>query len=79
MWALVEGNFGTAYRHRGEFVWVAILFAGLGIDRILMRWRGEGDAIDIPLLGKVRPGSNRSGSTSTTVPTEQAPQSSASD
>lgn len=29
MWALVEGNFGTAYRHRGEFVWaVAVLAAG---------------------------------------------------
>ena len=35
MWALVEGNFGTAYRHRGEFVWAVIVFAGLGADHLI--------------------------------------------
>lgn len=30
VYALTEGNIGTAYRHRGEFVWVVALFAGLG-------------------------------------------------
>lgn len=30
MYALAEGNFGTAYRHRGEFVWVVILLATFG-------------------------------------------------
>jgi hypothetical protein len=30
MYALVEGNFGTAYRHRGEFVWVVVLMAAQG-------------------------------------------------
>jgi hypothetical protein len=35
MWALVEGNFGTAYRHRGEFVWAAILFAAIGAERLI--------------------------------------------
>ena len=29
-YALSEGNLGTAFRHRGEFVWVAALFATVG-------------------------------------------------
>ena len=33
-WALVEGNFGTAYRHRGDFVWAVAVFAALGANRI---------------------------------------------
>ena len=37
MWALVEGNFGTAYRHRGEFVWAVIVFAGIGAERLARR------------------------------------------
>jgi len=39
MWALVEGNFGTAYRHRGEFVWATIFFAGIGTDRLVAQRR----------------------------------------
>jgi hypothetical protein len=35
MWALAEGNFGTAFRHRTEFVWVVFLFAGLGLQQII--------------------------------------------
>lgn len=31
MWALVEGNFGTAYRHRGEFVWAVVVLATAGV------------------------------------------------
>jgi hypothetical protein len=34
MWALVEGNFGTAYRHRGELVWVVCLLAAAGGQRL---------------------------------------------
>ncbi len=30
VYALSEGNFGTAYRHRGEVVWVVALFAVFG-------------------------------------------------
>lgn len=37
-YALTEGNIGTAYRHRGEFVWVVALAAGFGI-RQLLSWR----------------------------------------
>lgn len=37
MWALVEGNFGTAYRHRGEFVWAALIFAAVGTEDLLDR------------------------------------------
>lgn len=36
-YALVEGNFGTAYRHRGELVWVVALFAGSGVDALMER------------------------------------------
>lgn len=34
MYALAEGNFGTAYRHRGEFVWVVALLAAVGAHAI---------------------------------------------
>jgi hypothetical protein len=27
MWALVDGNVGTAFRHRGEVVWAVLLLA----------------------------------------------------
>jgi hypothetical protein len=37
LYALTEGNIGTAYRHRGEFVWVVALLAGLGIRHLLTR------------------------------------------
>lgn len=37
-YALTEGNVGTAYRHRGEFVWVVALLAALGAAR-LSEWR----------------------------------------
>jgi hypothetical protein len=35
VYALTEGNIGTAYRHRGEFVWVVILLAMLGANALL--------------------------------------------
>lgn len=42
MWALVEGNFGTAYRHRGEFVWAAAALASGGIAELAHRFnKGE--------------------------------------
>ena len=37
MYALSEGNIGTAHRHRGEFVWVVALLAGLGASRLADR------------------------------------------
>lgn len=40
MYGLTEGNLGTAYRHRGEFVWVVALLAALGAERITA-WRQE--------------------------------------
>lgn len=35
VYALTEGNIGTAYRHRGEFVWVVVLLAMLGANALL--------------------------------------------
>jgi hypothetical protein len=37
MYALAEGNLGTAYRHRGEFVWVVIVLAILGAKGLAAR------------------------------------------
>jgi hypothetical protein len=34
-WSLIDRVFGTAYRHRTEFVWVVILFAAVCIDQML--------------------------------------------
>ncbi|HET6865328.1 MAG TPA: hypothetical protein VFH80_05370 [Solirubrobacteraceae bacterium] len=39
-YALVEGNLGTAFRHRGELEWVVALLAGFGLWR-LARWRAQ--------------------------------------
>jgi hypothetical protein len=41
MWALVEGNFGTAYRHRGEFVWAAVVLAAAGLGVLWSRHLGR--------------------------------------
>lgn len=35
MYSASEGNFGTAYRHRGELVWAVALFAGVGVARVI--------------------------------------------
>lgn len=37
MWALVDRNFGTAYRHRGEFVWCVVVFAAIGAQHLCAR------------------------------------------
>lgn len=39
VYVLTEGNAGTAYRHRGEFVWVVVLLAVMGMSRIVSRLR----------------------------------------
>lgn len=38
MWALVDGNIGTAFRHRGEIVWAVVLLAAHGAT-VLRRGR----------------------------------------
>jgi hypothetical protein len=40
VYALAEGNVGTAFRHRGEFVWVVALLAALGLRRVA-EWRKQ--------------------------------------
>jgi hypothetical protein len=37
-YGLTEGNLGTAYRHRGELVWIVVVLAVLGMER-LWAWR----------------------------------------
>ena len=37
LYALTEGNVGTAHRHRGEFIWVAALLAGFGLQGMVRR------------------------------------------
>ena len=34
MYALSEGNLGTAFRHRGEFVWAVVVLAAFGAQRL---------------------------------------------
>ena len=36
MWSLVDRNFGTAYRHRGEFFWAVAYFAAIGLQHTVM-------------------------------------------
>ena len=45
MYALSEGNLGTAHRHRGEFVWVVAVLAAIGVNHLRAPHReasGEG-------------------------------------
>jgi hypothetical protein len=44
LYALAEGNIGTAFRHRGEFVWVVALLAAMGAFRIAERYRKRPDS-----------------------------------
>ena len=44
MYALSEGNFGTAFRHRGETVWAMAIMAVAGVEAILRRRSSATDA-----------------------------------
>lgn len=35
MWSFVEGNIGTAFRHRGEFAWAVVVFAVMGASTLM--------------------------------------------
>jgi len=48
MWSLTEGNFGTAFRHRTEFVWIVVIFAVLGFEH-LRRYRSLRRNFDEPI------------------------------
>lgn len=37
MWALVDGNIGTAFRHRGEIIWAVVVLAAHGLSVLLAR------------------------------------------
>jgi hypothetical protein len=37
MYGLSEGNFGTAFRHRGELVWAVAILAAAGVQALLGR------------------------------------------
>ena len=41
VFALFEGNLGTAFRHRGELVWGVALLAAIGVERIRSRHAEE--------------------------------------
>jgi hypothetical protein len=41
MYGLSEGNFGTAFRHRGELVWAVALLAGAGLQSLMHRRTGS--------------------------------------
>jgi hypothetical protein len=48
IYGLVEGNLGTAYRHRGEAVWAVALLAALGVERIVAaRRRPRAPELDV--------------------------------
>jgi hypothetical protein len=39
--ALVEGNVGSAFRHRDQFLWAVVLFATLGTRYLYERWKAR--------------------------------------
>jgi len=48
--SLAEGNFGTAFRHRGEFVWVMALLAAVGLRDLWQRRRGIDNPVGVTSL-----------------------------
>lgn len=46
LYALLEGNIGTAYRHRGEFVWAVAVFAAIGLMRLRPNVAKERHAVE---------------------------------
>jgi hypothetical protein len=48
MYGMTEGNVGTAYRHRGEFVWVVALLAALGAETLVRRRSKRGRTVQSP-------------------------------
>lgn len=49
VYALAEGNFGTAYRHRGELVWVVALLAATGAASLVELRRPADAGSGLPL------------------------------
>lgn len=51
VYALTEGNVGTAYRHRGEFVWVVALLATIGLWTLYNKLRARIVREELPRNG----------------------------
>ena len=49
VYASVEGNLGTAFRHRGELVWGVALLAALGAQTISGRRRPAESTAEAPM------------------------------
>jgi hypothetical protein len=60
MYALSEGNFGTAFRHRGETVWAVAILAAVGLEALLRR--RDGLEASLPSIALSADDTSRSGS-----------------
>lgn len=47
MWALIDRNFGTAYRHRGEFLWAVVVLAAVVSDAARRAISSHGSPIPV--------------------------------
>ena len=59
MYGLTEGNLGTAFRHRGELVWVTLLLATVGIARLAGRRQPSARAAPDSGVGARQPVADR--------------------
>jgi hypothetical protein len=50
VYALTEGNLGTAFRHRAEAIWAVALFAAVALEKVVGRRREP----EVPLRGAIR-------------------------
>jgi hypothetical protein len=50
VYALTEGNLGTAFRHRAEAIWAVALFAAVALEKVVGRPREP----EVPLRGAIR-------------------------
>ena len=39
VWAMTDGNYLSAHRHRGEFMWAAVIMAAVGLQTVTTQFK----------------------------------------
>ena len=55
VWALVDRNFGTAYRHRGEFFWAVAYFSTIGLHDLVTKSTAPAHSLSARIRGRLVP------------------------
>jgi hypothetical protein len=47
VWAMIDGNFLTAHRHREEFMWAAVIMASVGLQSFFYLFKNRKNEIGV--------------------------------